>query len=323
MNYLYCVLILALVCISGTNSAQPLLTTIKENKQLSTLRSIITNSDGFQGLLSNINEYTLFAPSDKAFQEANITSADSAKFINLLKYHMIRGELNSTTLKPLQFPSTLLNDGLLVNLPENKPQVLDVRKNAQGIFVSNGIKNVQIVEADMEVSNGMVHIVDQILSPPISASEMMKIANLTSLLDLMKKSNFTNILDKLKGVTIFAPTNEALKVLDEIRPKGTALADMLKYHIVTSTIGYSVNLKNGTLPSLHGASLIIKNTDTTITVNNANLVTLNILTNNGVIHIVDAVLRPRSMAEENRASHSVTSAWCIISLLTIATFLSK
>ncbi|KAK9760882.1 hypothetical protein K7432_014663 [Basidiobolus ranarum] len=267
---------------------------VSANQELGAFATVVSNSDfeSVRSLLSGTNQYTLFAPSDAALKAANVDTSNTTAVLDILKYHVIAGKIKSTELKTLQFPTTVLNDTSIVNLPNNKSQVLGVSKNAQDVSVSYGLKSAKVIKADLESSNGITHIIDQVLLPPVSPSETAKAANLTTLMDLLAKSNLTSTIDGFKGATIFAPSNEALKSLDTSKMNATALTDLLKYHVITSTVGYSSDLKDGLLATVQGSNVNIKNNNGAITVNNAKVVTPNVLTSNGVVHVIDTVLMP-------------------------------
>ncbi len=109
------------------------------------------------------------------------------------------------------------------------------------------------------------------------------------------------LVDALKGegpFTVFAPTDAAFAAL----PAGTLdalladptgeLTQILLYHVVPETV-LAADLVDGmTLPTLQGGELTVSITPEGATVNGINIVTTDIATSNGVIHVIDAVLIP-------------------------------
>merc|ERR1712137_1130890 len=74
------------------------------------------------------------------------------------------------------------------------------------------------------------------------------------------------------------------------------LTSILTYHVVAGTIGYSTGLTNGTqLTTANGAMLTITVGDEGVFVNNAKVVTADVLIANGVVHVIDQVLNPSNM----------------------------
>jgi uncharacterized surface protein with fasciclin (FAS1) repeats len=108
------------------------------------------------------------------------------------------------------------------------------------------------------------------------------------------------LVETLKGegpFTVFAPTDEAFAAL----PEGTvealladipALTDILLYHVVPGKVMAAdvVNLTSAT--TVQGSDLAIVVEDGKVMINGANVVTTDIETSNGVIHVIDAVLIP-------------------------------
>lgn len=103
--------------------------------------------------------------------------------------------------------------------------------------------------------------------------------------------------------TVFAPTNAAFEALEAV-PEGDALAQVLQYHVVSGAVR-STDLAEGlNLPtSLNDLSLFVTRTGTTVTLNSGVTVTMaDIVADNGIIHVIDAVLLPPSLADA--ASHA-------------------
>lgn len=110
------------------------------------------------------------------------------------------------------------------------------------------------------------------------------------------------LVDTLKGegpFTVFAPTDAAFAALpagtveDLLKPENIEqLAAVLTYHVVAGKV-MSSDLAGKTLNAgtVQGGELAIDATSG-VTVNGANVVTADIETSNGVIHVIDAVLLP-------------------------------
>jgi len=110
------------------------------------------------------------------------------------------------------------------------------------------------------------------------------------------------LVDTLKGpgpFTVFAPTDAAFADLPAgtvdtlLMPENqTDLANILTYHVVPSAV-LSTGLSDGMeVVTVNGEILTIGVTDAGVTVNGANVVTADIQTSNGVIHVIDSVLLP-------------------------------
>lgn len=94
--------------------------------------------------------------------------------------------------------------------------------------------------------------------------------------------------------TIFAPSDAAFaslpaKRLDELMKNPTALAALLKNHIVNGSIS-SINIQAGNMNSIGGKPLHIEIRGSQITVDNANIIQADIAASNGYIQVIDTVL---------------------------------
>jgi uncharacterized surface protein with fasciclin (FAS1) repeats len=90
--------------------------------------------------------------------------------------------------------------------------------------------------------------------------------------------------------TVFAPTDAAFEMLAST-PSGDALKNVLLYHVVEGAVG-SGNLVAGAVPSLLKDKSLTIDLSNGVKVNDAAVTTANILTKNGIIHVIDKVLVP-------------------------------
>jgi uncharacterized surface protein with fasciclin (FAS1) repeats len=117
----------------------------------------------------------------------------------------------------------------------------------------------------------------------------------TTLAGLIIIAGLRDDLAQAGPFTIFAPTNDAFAAIDAATLAALigdpdALRSLLLYHVVPG--GYDAgSLVDGTLPTLSGAALAISLADG-VRVNGAAVVAADIRASNGIIHGIDAVLRP-------------------------------
>jgi uncharacterized surface protein with fasciclin (FAS1) repeats len=114
-----------------------------------------------------------------------------------------------------------------------------------------------------------------------------------------------DLVDTLKGegpFTVFAPTDEAFAKLPEgtvadlLKPENKAkLAGILTYHVLAGEVMAStvVTMDGKSAATVNGASVTIGVKDGVVTVDDATVVTTDIKTSNGVIHIIDSVMIPK------------------------------
>ena len=102
---------------------------------------------------------------------------------------------------------------------------------------------------------------------------------------------------KAKGpYTVFAPTDEAFaKIpkaqLDALLMDKAKLSGVLTYHVVPGLV-LAKDVKAGEAVTVQGGKLTIT-TDGGVKVNNAKVVTTDVMASNGVIHPIDTVLMPK------------------------------
>jgi len=267
--------------------------------ELSTLVSIVA-SPGYEAVLNALNDprnnLTLFAPNNAAFAKLPAVP-EYETLIAVLYYHVLGVRVPSSALASLQFPSTLMGNASLVNLGAGKTQVLEVTATARGVDVIFGIPGsvnftARVTTADVQCSNGVIHIIDTVLIPPTTASATAITAGLTELAAALTKAGLVNTVDSLTGITIFAPTNEAFSKVDWRALPISDLTNVLLYHVVPA-VAYSTSLTNGmTVKTLQGGSVFIGVTGAGVTVNGASVILPNALIKNGVVHVVDSVLLP-------------------------------
>lgn len=107
------------------------------------------------------------------------------------------------------------------------------------------------------------------------------------------------LVETLKGkgpFTVFAPTDEAFaKIpkaqLDALLMDKAKLSAVLTYHVVPALV-LAKDVKAGEAATVQGGKLTIT-TDGGVKVDNAKVVTTDVMASNGVIHVIDTVLMPK------------------------------
>jgi uncharacterized surface protein with fasciclin (FAS1) repeats len=138
----------------------------------------------------------------------------------------------------------------------------------------------------------------------------MDAGNLDTLVAAIQAAGLVEALQAEGPFTVFAPTDDAFAALPEgtldelLADPGGALTQILLYHVVPGLIT-SADLSDGmTAETLHGESLTFSVNDA-VMVNNANVIAADIMTANGVVHLIDAVLLPTAMDEMMVAEEAV------------------
>jgi uncharacterized surface protein with fasciclin (FAS1) repeats len=159
----------------------------------------------------------------------------------------------------------------------------------------------KVMEADIDVSNGVIHIIDGVLFPSwVSNSITDRVVadnDLSTLLALVGIAGLGAALAGPGELTLVAPTNSAFAKLPAstvnflTSPGGKdTLTSILLYHVFPSII-VSSELSNGlTTPTLQGGTVTVSVNNAGIFFNDAKVVAADILANNGVVHKIDTVL---------------------------------
>jgi uncharacterized surface protein with fasciclin (FAS1) repeats len=291
---------------------------IQNHPDLSTLAEILNDAayQAFADTLKNADaSLTFFAPTNNALELANLDLDNKNLTRNILLYHSLPQSVNSSLLKPLQFVPTMMNDPELVNLGANVSQVLNIVKSEVTIIINvgnptNHSQTSEVVQADINCTNGYLHTINRALIPiPTGLPPIFDVSKLGSFKALLEKLGLLNYLDTLPSLTMFAPQDSAFIDLPgwENLPI-SQLAELASYHLVPSihNVRYSTTF-NPQYPMWTSIGVPIRTllskyrrpgTSSQVSVmvkgvcNLASVTNSNILTKNGVIHVIDRILVP-------------------------------
>nr|OQO17983.1 hypothetical protein B0A51_12025 [Rachicladosporium sp. CCFEE 5018] len=269
------------------------------NSELSALNTLLSAYPDVAGALANATNITIFAPSNIALQSANESgalstlSAVGGAVQALLQYHVLGSIIYASGIsKTPAFAPTLLANETYTNVTGG--QVVEARVVDGGVSIISGLKNnVSVTTPNLNFTGGVVHIIDGLLTIPPGVGEALTAANLTALLGAVEATNLTSALSTTPDITIFAPNNAAFQAIGSAVANLTVeqAAAILEYHVINGTVAYSSTLTNGSVPALGGGNLTITVTDGEVFVNQARVINADILLANGVLHVIDSVLK--------------------------------
>ena len=301
---------------------------IETDGSFSILKAAVTKAGLWDVLKNPGNNLTVFAPDDAALTASGISMAavdalPAGQLQSLLQYHVIAqalpAEQISTDFPNVQMPTLL---PLLQTNPLAKLSIFPSRRNSS-LFVNN----IPVTEADIVVENGIVHKVAGVVAPP--SQLVAQIIGADSDLSLFRAAvaradsgqTGLNRLDSvmkygLANVTVFVPNNAAVQQLlialglppsemaFQFLPVQT-VRGIVAYHMLGSR-AFSVNLPatTSTIQTLIGASPFPQLTVDRSTAlprllgagngaQYANFVATDRHGVNGVVHVIDVVLRPQ------------------------------
>ena len=135
--------------------ASPTIATLAaKTPQLSTLLSLVKKA-GLADELSGPGALTVFAPTNAAFAKVpkatlNSLAKNPAALKRVLLYHVVAGKVTAAKVVKLKSAKTLAGPSVRIRLT--------------GMTVR--INNARVTTADVNASNGVVHVIDRVLIPP-------------------------------------------------------------------------------------------------------------------------------------------------------------
>jgi uncharacterized surface protein with fasciclin (FAS1) repeats len=127
--------------------------TVQANATLRMLASSLEKA-GLAATLKGAGPYTLFAPNDEAFKRMNIEESlkDPKTLSSTLTYHLVAGKYTADAISAMETLGTENGKSLTIALEEGETLV----------------DNAKFVSTDIECSNGIIHIIDNVFQPHLS-----------------------------------------------------------------------------------------------------------------------------------------------------------
>jgi len=252
-----------------------------------------------------------------------LASADLTSIGNitsLLQYHVAAGLVNATALNTTDTViHTTLSGAPAVLLPGNQTQVLVLDKLSNGtIHIQNAGTNVTVL-GNATYSNLQVWVIDSVLQIPGNLSTVVAANSDLSGLVAAVNGALPSLIPSAsaqKGLTLFAPVNSAITAAAATLATAnqTTLTNVLLNHVINGTVVYSSQITNGlNVTSAGGEPLTFTSNSTGVFVtsgsSSARIVQANVLTSNGVVHLIDSVLlnTASNPAAASSAYNSATS----------------
>lgn len=280
----------------GTETtALNLIETASDAGNFSTLLTALESAGLQQVLADPTKTYTVFAPTDAAFAavgEAELTAllADGTALTDTLLYHVLPGAVNAETATGLA--------GTSITMENNKAAALAV---TEGVLQIN---SANITTTDIVASNGIIHVIDAVLTPPAETVQVNLVetatnaGSFTTLITALETSGLDQVLaNEEQNFTVFAPTDDAFALLgqdaiDALLADGTTLNDTLLYHVLPGAVNAetAIGLAGTTITMQNGSDATLSLSGEQLMINTSNITTTDITATNGIIHVIDAVL---------------------------------
>uniref|UniRef100_A0A8C1YHB5 Periostin, osteoblast specific factor b n=1 Tax=Cyprinus carpio TaxID=7962 RepID=A0A8C1YHB5_CYPCA len=247
-----------------------------------------------QAEIEGAGSYTFFAPSNDAWDlldpevRSALVSNVNIELYNALHYHMVNKRLLTKDLKNGMTATSMYNDlNLLIN------------------HYSNGVVTVncaRIIHGNQVATNGVVHVIDRVITAVGNTiQDVIEVDDdLSTLSTVATASGLIEKLGQPGHFTLFAPTNDAFdkldrEVLDRLMEDKKSLQALLNYHLLNSVQCSEAIMAGTSYETLEGSNIEIGCDGDSLTVNGIKMVfKKDIVTTNGVIHLIDQVLMPDS-----------------------------
>ncbi|CAE7652736.1 Tgfbi [Symbiodinium sp. CCMP2456] len=271
--------------------------------QLSSFYSALQQAD-LVGALEGAGPFTVFAPSNDAIDllgpgvfETLRSGRNSEYLLYLLQYHVVYADVRSRDMTPGQTLMTWSSE--TVTITEVAPAV---RLNG----------GAQVIQADVEASNGMVHILARVARPPSYnfPPPLQNIKELTQtssyLATFSRGLQLSGLSEQFSdpraefALTVFLPTDTAFQklglgiatslMLDANREH---LLSLIRNHAVQGVVDSSSLSLGQTLKTLANGEISITSLVPTMLINElATVISRDVPATNGMIQLVDTVLLP-------------------------------
>lgn len=240
------------------------------------------------GALKGDGPFTVFAPTDEAFKklpkgtlETLLKPENRDMLVGILTYHVVPGEYKA---------GKVLSSKTLTTL------------NGQRADIAGGdIDNATIVKTDIECTNGIIHVIDEVILP--DSDSILEIATSAGSFNTLAAAlEAADLIDALSGegpFTVFAPTDEAFAALPDgtldmlLKPENKdKLRSILLYHVVEGRVYADQAIEAEKAATLQGGKVKITKSWGNVKINDAKVVNADIEASNGVIHVIDRVILP-------------------------------
>jgi transforming growth factor-beta-induced protein len=242
------------------------------------------------GLVDTLNSegpFTVFAPTDEAFAKLPAGTIDALlqdipQLSSILLYHVVPGKLMAADVTAADYLNTAQGESVRIKVEDGKAY----------------INEAQIILTDIEAANGVIHVIDTVILPGKTIADIaVNDGRFTTLVTALQAAELVETLQGDGPFTVFAPTDEAFAKL----PAGTieallkdipALKNILLYHVVSGAVKSEQVVTLTSADTVAGKPVTVKVEDGKVFINNAQVVIVDIVAKNGIIHVIDTVLLP-------------------------------
>ncbi|MBK8567140.1 MAG: fasciclin domain-containing protein [Saprospiraceae bacterium] len=282
-----------------TPDPQNITEVVVDGADFSDLEIALTRAN-LTSVLEGTGPFTVFAPTNAAFDKAGIdvNTIDVNTLTTVLLYHVLGGaSIKSTDLQAGQtYASTASENG-----PGGEQLSILIEKTGSAVKVNN---TANVTTADVSATNGVIHVIDNVILPLDVVGHAAANSNFTSLVSTLgaASGDLVTVLSGDGPFTVFAPVNSAFTAIADVAAGLTAdqLAKVLTYHVVSGNV-VSGDLSNGmSVTTVNGDTFTVNISGANVTItdiggNVAKVLLTDVQATNGVIHVIDKVILPSNL----------------------------
>lgn len=244
--------------------------------------------------------YTVLAPTNQAFIDAGFTSeaidalpeSGIPALKEILLNHVLAGKILSSDLTNNSYGKTLAKGAA------SSTNTLSIFIQTTPSVKFNGMSTVVAGGANVIASNGVVHVVDKVITLPTVVTHAAANPNFSTLVSVLTTQNLVTTLNGTAGspFTVFAPLNSAFDTATLDLYSGLTSAQktaVLTYHVVGGANVLSNAIPTTPITTLETGTFTIAGTVITDEANRqTNIVLTDVQCSNGVVHAINKVLLP-------------------------------
>jgi len=247
--------------------------------------------------------FTVFAPTDEAFAALGQDTIDALlgdpdTLRDILLYHVIPEQaLDAAAASALA--------GATITTANGDDVAITLDRGALRINMSD------VVTPDVFASNGVIHVIDEVLMPPADVSDDAMLVDIvqtareaggfTTLVAALEATGLDAVLaDASATFTVLAPTDEAFaklgdETINALLADPTALTGILLYHVIRGVELDATDVlaaAGSDITTVNGATVAVSLQGDRLFANASEIIATDVRASNGIVHAIDTVLIP-------------------------------
>lgn len=261
---------------------------------------------GLVSTLKGTGPFTVFAPTNAAFSAllSELDTTKSALFANtalltaVLTYHVL----------PAQVAAADIPFGRAIASAEGSIFKID-SGNGAPVITDGRNRTANITQTNLFTRNGVIHQIDKVILPAdkdIVETALALAPEFSLLVEAVQTAGLVSTLQSDGPFTVFAPTNAAFAAAltelgidkDTLFGNVPLLTQILTYHVLDQRVLKADVPLNTAITTVEGTTFQVNSSLAIIDAvgRSANILNTDVLTSNGVIHVIDKVILPASPA---------------------------